>query len=394
MGGRAVVALEPDDGGAREILLEAQDVVDLGAAPAIDRLVVVADAADVDLCVSLTGRALPLARRWPSAGAAAHLARTPGRACGLRPRPCAAGSHLPTGGGWTPSPLGPASGRCASSRSHMYCAVLVSWYSSTRMYLNLRWYSLSTSGCCAEDADRVHQEVAEIAGVERRQPILIGRDRAARPLPLAKERASPSGISAGPRPLFFQPSIIWANVRGGQRLSSSPSAWMIWLEQPDLVVGVEDGEAGFQPGQLGVAAQQLDADRMEGAEPRHALDRFADQQADALLHLARRLVGEGDGEDLRGKGEAERQDVGDAGGQHARLAGAGAGQHEHGALGGLDGQPLLGVQPFEIARLAIVAVARSHGARGNAARPGGPGPPRAVRRRRACRRESRTSHRM
>src|SRR5215470_4280278 len=47
MGGRAVVALQADHLGAREILLEAQDVVDLGAAPAIDRLVVVADAADV-----------------------------------------------------------------------------------------------------------------------------------------------------------------------------------------------------------------------------------------------------------------------------------------------------------------------------------------------------------
>jgi hypothetical protein len=46
-GGRAVVALEPDDLGAGEILVEAQDVVDLGAAPAIDRLVVVADAAEV-----------------------------------------------------------------------------------------------------------------------------------------------------------------------------------------------------------------------------------------------------------------------------------------------------------------------------------------------------------
>ena len=74
--GRAIVALELDDLGAGEILLEAQDVVDLGAAPAIDRLVVVADAADV-----------------------------------LR------------------SPLG----RWARSRSHMYWAVLVSWYSSTRM---------------------------------------------------------------------------------------------------------------------------------------------------------------------------------------------------------------------------------------------------------------------
>ena len=45
--GRAVVALEPDHLGAGKIVLEAQDVVDLGAAPAVDRLVVVADAADV-----------------------------------------------------------------------------------------------------------------------------------------------------------------------------------------------------------------------------------------------------------------------------------------------------------------------------------------------------------
>ena len=44
---RAVVALEPDDPRARKILLEAEDVVDVGAAPAVDRLIVVADAADV-----------------------------------------------------------------------------------------------------------------------------------------------------------------------------------------------------------------------------------------------------------------------------------------------------------------------------------------------------------
>ena len=47
----AVVALQPDDLGAGKILLEAQDVVDLGAAPAIDRLVVVADTADVLLAL-------------------------------------------------------------------------------------------------------------------------------------------------------------------------------------------------------------------------------------------------------------------------------------------------------------------------------------------------------
>src|SRR3979490_2328807 len=45
--GGTVVALEPNDLGAWKVVLEAQDVVDLRAAPAIDRLVVVADAADV-----------------------------------------------------------------------------------------------------------------------------------------------------------------------------------------------------------------------------------------------------------------------------------------------------------------------------------------------------------
>ena len=45
--GRAVVLLEPDDLRAGEVLLEAQDVGDLGAAPGVDRLVVVADAAEV-----------------------------------------------------------------------------------------------------------------------------------------------------------------------------------------------------------------------------------------------------------------------------------------------------------------------------------------------------------
>ena len=45
--GGAVIALEADDFCAGKIVVEAQDVVDLRAAPAIDRLVVVADAADV-----------------------------------------------------------------------------------------------------------------------------------------------------------------------------------------------------------------------------------------------------------------------------------------------------------------------------------------------------------
>ena len=115
--GRAVVALEPDDGGAREILLEAQDVVDLGAAPAIDRLVVVADAADVDFAIR--SRAVPRLSVAGLRGGAAHrLGRPVGLAAFGRMRRLSA----------IEGAIGcaPASGRCASSRSHMYCAVLVS----------------------------------------------------------------------------------------------------------------------------------------------------------------------------------------------------------------------------------------------------------------------------
>ena len=140
------------------------------------------------------------------------------------------------------------------------------------------------------------------------------------------------------------------------------------LQKPDLVVDVEDGEVAFQPDQLGVAAQDLHADGMEGAEPRHALDHLADDLADAVLHLARRLVGEGDGEDLARPGAAEAEDVGDAHGEHAGLAGAGAGQHQHRAVERLHRLALLGIEPREIGR---AAARRGTGARGNAARRGG-----------------------
>jgi hypothetical protein len=71
------------------------------------------------------------------------------------------------------------------------------------------------------------------------------------------------------------------------------------LQQADLIVGIEHGEGGLQIHELGMAAENLDSDGMEGAEPGHAFDRAADQLAHARLHLPRRLVGEGDGEDLR-----------------------------------------------------------------------------------------------
>ena len=75
-----------------------------------------------------------------------------------------------------------------------------------------------------------------------------------------------------------------------------------------------------------------------------------------------------------GKARPVAQDVGDAGGQHARLAGAGAGQHQHRAVQRLDRLALLGVEAVEIGR---AGPARRNGAGGQPAGPwgrrGGPG---------------------
>ena len=143
----------------------------------------------------------------------------------------------------------------------------------------------------------LQQQVAEVGGVERLQPLLIGGVEL-----LALAVGEARGF-AGRHLVGRQAAVLPAVDQHGQH-ARRPSLFVELLgfeellDQPDLVVDVEDGEIALQADQLGVAAQDLHADRVEGAEPRHALDDLPDHLADALLHLARGLVGEGDGEDL------------------------------------------------------------------------------------------------
>ena len=162
MAGGAVVALQPDDLGAGKVLLEAQDVVDLGAAPAIDRLVVVADAADVG--------------RSPPARAAAAT---------------------DTGRRWCPGTRRPAcSGSGADSR-------------------RARRGSRGT-GAAPRAAGRRNRRRSAPSGASGR------RRRARRPCPRRRRRPRPRGTLSGVRPRFFQPSIRAASWRAGQRSLSMP----------------------------------------------------------------------------------------------------------------------------------------------------------------------------
>jgi hypothetical protein len=78
---------------------------------------------------------------------------------------------------------------------------------------------------------------------------------------------------------------------------------------------------------------------VERAQP-HAGDPTFQQGLDAFAHLARRLVGEGDGEDLLGPRPTRGDDVRDAMRENARLAAAGAGEDEQRPVGRLDGATL------------------------------------------------------
>src|SRR5690606_2123572 len=133
----------------------------------------------------------------------------------------------------------------------------------------------------------------------------------------------------------------------------------------DLVVGVEDREIRLEADELRMATKDPDADGVEGAQPLHAFDDAADKVADAVLHLARRLIGEGDGEDLSGPRLARVQQMGKPRRQHPGLAGAGARQHQERSLGGLHRLALFGVQPGEVTRIRPRGGARGDAAGGH-----------------------------
>ena len=88
--------------------------------------------------------------------------------------------------------------------------------------------------------------------------------------------------------------------------------------------------------------QQPGAGGVEGADP-HPLDAAAHHLAQALAHLLRRLVGEGDRQDLPRRHPALDQPR-DAVDQDAGLAGAGAGEDEERPVAVLDRRALLGVE--------------------------------------------------
>jgi len=117
------------------------------------------------------------------------------------------------------------------------------------------------------------------------------------------------------------------------------------FEGRELVGVVVDGEVGGQAETSRFTAKQANAERVEGADPGFAAIDAAgfEKEAHAVAHLRGGLVGEGDGENRVGR-HALLNQIGDAIGDDAGLAGSGAGQDKNGALRYENGFTLLRVE--------------------------------------------------
>ena len=272
-----------------KVLLETQDVRDLGAAPRIDRLVVVADAAQI-------------------------------------------------------------SPRLGKQLQPFVLALVGVLIFVDEQIAEAVAVPAQDVGVGAKDAQHVEQQVAKIAGVQGLQALLILRIELG--AATGREGFGFSGVDLLGSPAAILPAVDEAGelTRGPALLVEAGGLDQL-LQDAQLIVGVEDREVGVEADELGVAAQHARGDGMEGPEPRHALERSAGQSADALAHFAGGFIGEGDGEDLAWPGAASRDQMREPGGQRGGLAGAGASKNEDGPLGRQHGLALGRVEPLDIGRI-------------------------------------------
>ncbi len=74
---------------------------------------------------------------------------------------------------------------------------------------------------------------------------------------------------------------LFVNILGSDQL----------LHQPLLIIGIQNRKSRLQTNQFRMATQQFCANRMERAQPRHPLHRFAHHAPHPQLHLAGGLIG-------------------------------------------------------------------------------------------------------
>ncbi len=268
----AVVLLQLHHAGVGVVLLEVQDVLDVGAAPRVDGLVVVAHHHEVavELGQPLGDEVLHMV------GVLVLVHRD------LDEAPLVAGQHL---------------------------------------------------GVPLEQEERVHEQVVEVHGVGHHEAALeLGVDPGRL---LGGGVGRLGGHLVGVHHGVLGGTDLGTDHVDGKLLGVDVEVGHDGLDQALGVVVVVDGEVGTVAQELGVVAQDAHTHGVERAHP-HAAGAPGEQGAQALAHLRGGLVGERDGQDLPGGHAEVGHHVRDAVREHAGLARAGAGEHEERALAGED----------------------------------------------------------
>ena len=212
----------------------------------------------------------------------------------------------------------------------------------------------------AEQLHAQHQQVVEVHGAGASHPLLVlGVD----PGHIAIERAAAIGRVDQLRCAGRRRELI---LHGRDRRVDRALVVSLRIEievahhiagEASRVGLVIDAERGGVAQHFGVAAQDPGARTVKRGDP-HPLRHRADEAADAIAHLPRRLVGERDRQQAERADVAVSEQVGDAVAQHACLARPGPGHHERRTVAVQHGSSLTRVQ-----RRKDRVVARTHGCR-------------------------------
>ncbi len=275
---RSVVLLELHHLGAGEMSLEIEDVAHVGAAPRVDGLVVVADDAHVLVLPAEEPHQLELRVVGVLVLVDDHVAKA----------------------------LAPA---------------------------------LEHVGPVPPEVHDLADQIVEVEGLERAQRRLVARvdphrdlvvvvDALALALPILPLLHAQERVLGVGDPREERADVV---VLSGAQLAQD------LLDHPRAVGLIEDRERrAAQPERARLQPEHREAEAMERGDLEVFRDLGADEAHHALAHLGGGLVGERHRQD-RSRGDAALDQLGDALGDDARLAGARACEHEHGPVVVLDG---------------------------------------------------------
>ena len=180
-------------------------------------------------------------------------------------------------------------------------------------------------GVAAEESHRIAEQVVEVHCPCPLQPRLVLEEHLADPL--LEGAGGPVRVCGRPQTLVLGRRDRGVDRAGREPLGVQVQVAHDVAGEAYGVALVVDAEPGREAYAFGIPSQDPHTRRVERRHP-HPLGYGADQVGHTLLHLGGRLVREGDGQDSEGRHAPLGDQVGDAPGEDPGLAGPRTGDHQ------------------------------------------------------------------